>query len=89
MAILQDLSAAEKAELLALRAENAKLKAKNEARAMSRISLKVSEKGALSLYGLGRFPVTLYKGQWVKLLAIVDEIKQALVDHDSELKDKD
>lgn len=40
-----------------------------------RLSLKVSEKGALSVYGLGRFPVTLYASQWTRLLAAVDELK--------------
>jgi hypothetical protein len=51
--------------------------------------LKVSEKGALSVYGLGRFPVTLYKEQWVKLLAMTEEIKVFLKANDSQLKAKD
>ena len=54
-----------KAELERLRAENAKLKTKDK----GGITLKVSEKGAVSLYGMGRFPVTLYKEQWLRLLA--------------------
>jgi len=54
-----------KAELERLRAENAKLKSKDSAG----LSLKVSEKGAVSLYGMGRFPVTLYKEQWLRILA--------------------
>ena len=50
-----------------LQAENAALKA--SATAPKRITLKVSEKGGLSVYGLGRFPVTLYRGQWERLFA--------------------
>ena len=67
-----------------LRAENERLK-----RTQSRgITLKVSEKGGLSVYGLGRFPVTLYKEQWTKLLEMADEIRAFLHDHDTELKAK-
>jgi hypothetical protein len=59
-------------------AEIARLKAENEALKSGKgrsVTMKISEKGALSVYGLGRFPVTLYKGQWAKLLAITGEIK--------------
>jgi hypothetical protein len=73
-----------KAELERLRNENAALK-KGAAKG---ISMKVSEKGGLSIYGLGRFPVTLYKEQWTKLLGMSDEIRQFLKDHDAELKTK-
>jgi hypothetical protein len=73
-----------KAELERLRAENAALKKTGS----KGISLKVSPKGGLSIYGLGRFPVTLYKEQWVKLLELSDEIKQFMRDHDAELKTK-
>src|SRR5439155_4551095 len=61
-----------------LKMEIERLKAENEALktpARGQISLKVSEKGGVSVYGLGRFPVTLYKEQWTKLLAMVDQIK--------------
>jgi hypothetical protein len=51
--------------------------------------MKVSEKGALSIYGLGRFPVTLYKEQWTKLLAMAEEIKTFIQANDSQLKAKD
>lgn len=51
--------------------------------------LKVSEKGAVSLYGLGKFPVTLYRGQWEKLLAIVPDIKAFIEEHKSELSTLD
>lgn len=76
-----------KAELERLRAENQALKAQKPARGT--LSMKVSEKGALSIYGMGRFPVTLYKEQWLKLLGIADEIKQFIQDNDSRLKAKD
>ncbi len=71
-------------ELERLREENARLKGQ-PARGLS---LKVSEKGALSVYGLGRFPVTLYKEQWQKLLEVADDIRGFLRDHDAELKSK-
>lgn len=74
-----------KAELEKLRAENAALK-KTSARGLS---LKVSEKGALSVYGLGRFPVTLYKEQWTKLLELADDIRAFIVANDAQLKSKD
>jgi hypothetical protein len=76
--------AEDKAELEALRAENARLK---EQRGRG-LSMKVSAKGALSLYGLGRFPVTLYKEQWQRLLATAPDISAFLRDHDAELKAK-
>jgi len=73
-----------KAELERLRAENERLK-ERPAKAMS---LKVSEKGGVSVYGLGRFPVTLYKEQWAKLLDMADEIRAFIKDTDSKLKTK-
>ena len=73
-----------KAELERLRAENEQLKN----RTARGTSLKVSEKGGVSVYGLGRFPVTLYKEQWVKLLGMADDIKAFLKEHDAKLKTK-
>ena len=73
------------AELERLRAENAALKG----RAAKGLTFKVSEKGAVSVYGLGRFPVTLYKEQWSKLLDRADDIKAFLAEHDQELKTKE
>jgi hypothetical protein len=73
-----------KAELDRLRKENESLK-KGAAKG---ISMKVSEKGGLSIYGLGRFPITLYKEQWTKLLDMSDDIRSFLAAHDSELKAK-
>jgi hypothetical protein len=73
-----------KGELERLRQENERLK-----RERSRgISLRVSEKGAVSVYGLGRFPVTLYKEQWVKLLAVADDILAFIKENDARLKAK-
>lgn len=73
-----------RAELERLKRENESLK-KGAARG---VSLKVSEKGGLSVYGLGRFPITLYKEQWAKLLDLSDQIRAFLKEHDSELKTK-
>lgn len=72
-------------ELERLRAENAALK-KTSAKG---VSMKVSEKGGLSIYGLGRFPVTLYKEQWVKLLDMADDIRAFLRANDAQLKSKE
>lgn len=74
-----------KAELEKLRAENQALKKTSS----KGLSLKVSEKGGLSVYGLGRFPVTLYKEQWKKLLDMADEIKSFIQANDAQLKSKD
>jgi hypothetical protein len=74
-----------------LRAELDRLKAENERlknQGTRGVSLKVSEKGGVSVYGLGRFPVTLYKEQWTKLLAMADEIRAFIKDNDSRLKTK-
>ena len=74
-------------ELERLRAENEALKKSKPERGT--LSMKVSEKGALSIYGMGRFPVTLYKEQWLKLLGIADEIKKFISENDSRLKTKE
>jgi len=73
-------------ELERLRAENAALKASSARRGS--VSFKVSEKGGVSVYGLGRFPVTLYKEQWAKLLDLADEIRAFIKAHEAELKSK-
>ena len=73
------------AEIERLKVENERLKAQRA----SRIALRVSEKGGVSLYGLGRFPVTLYKEQWIKLLDMADEIRAFISEHDAELKAKE
>jgi hypothetical protein len=74
-----------KAEIERLRAENDALKKP----VRGQMSLKVSEKGALSVYGLGRFPVTLYREQWEKLLGMADEIRTFFRENDQALKKKD
>ncbi len=74
-----------KAEIERLRAENDKLKNKG----VRGLSLKVSEKGGVSLYGVGRFPVTLYKEQWRKILEMVPEIEAFIKENESRLKAKE
>jgi hypothetical protein len=74
-----------KAEIERLRKENESLKKP----VRGQISLKVSEKGGLSVYGLGRFPVTLYREQWEKLLGLSDEIRAFIADNDASLKKKE
>ena len=70
------------AELERLRAENERLKTAGR----RGTSMKVSEKGGLSVYGLGRFPVTLYPEQWEKLLSMADEIRGFINDNRASLK---
>jgi hypothetical protein len=72
-------------EVERLRAENETLKA---SRAVGAISMRVSEKGGVSIYGLGRFPVTLYQEQWEKLLAHADDIRGFIADNRDRLKKK-
>jgi hypothetical protein len=75
-----------------MRAEIERLKAQNETLLKSsggQVSLKVSQKGAVSVYGLGRFPVTLYKEQWEKLLATAESIKAFIAENDHLLKKKE
>lgn len=74
-----------KAEIERLKAENDQLKKPTR----GSMSLKVSEKGALSVYGLGRFPVTLYREQWEKLLGMADQIRQFIQENDHLLKKKE
>lgn len=70
-----------------LEAEIARLRGKLEKK--NKLTLKVSEKGGASLYGIGRFPLTLYKEQWARVLDHADEIRAFLVEHDHVLKAKD
>ncbi len=73
-----------KMELERLRAENEALK-----RSSSKgLSLRVSEKGAVSVYGLGRFPVTLYKEQWLRLLDMSEDIRMFIKQNEAQLKSK-
>jgi len=74
-----------KRELGRLRNENAALKRG----AATGITLKVSEKGGLSIYGMGRFPITLYKEQWLKLLDMSDVIRAFIAANEATLKVKE
>lgn len=74
-----------KAEVERLRRENEALKQGSK----RGVSLKVSEKGGVSVYGLGRFPITLYQEQWTKLLDMAEEIRAFIAQHKSELKTKE
>jgi hypothetical protein len=74
-----------------LKSQIERLKAENEAlkRSSSKgLSMRVSEKGALSVYGLGRFPVTLYKEQWLRLLDMTDDIREFIKQNEIQLKSK-
>jgi len=75
-----------KAELEKLRRENEELKTARKRG--GQLSLKVSQKGAVSLYGMGRFPVTLYKEQWLKMIDFAEEIKKFIEENNSALKTK-
>jgi hypothetical protein len=75
-----------RAKVERLEAENAALKSRSLKGASL---LKVSEKGGVSVYGLGRFPVTLYKEQWAKLLDMAEDIRTFIHEHDAELKTKE
>ena len=72
------------AELERLRNEKASLKKG----AATGITMKVSEKGGLSVYGMGRFPITLYKEQWLKLMDMSDAIRSFIAANDAALKAK-
>jgi hypothetical protein len=74
-----------RAEMERLRAENQALKARRD----QRVSMKVSEKGGVSVYGLGRFPVTLYQEQWQKLLDMADDIRAFIKENEVRLKKKE
>ena len=74
-----------KAELERLKAENERLKTQRG----RGVSLKVSEKGGVSVFGLGRFPVTLYKEQWTRLLDMADEIRTFIKENEARLKTKE
>jgi hypothetical protein len=73
-----------KAELERLRNENTALKKG----AATGITMKIGEKGGLSIYGMGRFPITLYKEQWLKLLDMSDDIRAFIAANDAQLKTK-
>lgn len=75
-----------------LQAELARVKAENEALKATKTggpSCKVTEKGGVSFYGIGRFPVTLYASQWIKLIQHIDMVKQFLIDNETKLAVKE
>jgi hypothetical protein len=72
-----------------LKSELEKLKAQKEKVRTGELSFKVSEKGAVSVYGLGRFPVTLYQEQWVRLLGVSEDLKTFIKENASKLKVKE
>ncbi len=73
-------------ELERLRAENEALKA---SRRPGTLTYRVSDKGAVSVYGLGRFPVTLYQEQWDKLLAAANDLRAFIDANRAHLKKKE
>ena len=75
----------QQAEIDRLRAENERLRKAGQ----TKLAMKVSEKGALSVYGMGRFPVTLYKEQWLRLLAMAEDIKAFIEANNDNLKSKE
>ena len=77
------------AQVAALRAENARLKDAIPHKAAPPVTCKVTEKGGMSVYGLGRFPVTLYKSQWERLMAHKEQIEKFLADNEASLKTKE
>jgi citrate lyase gamma subunit len=86
--IHQDLTAELKRQLAEAIEENIRLKAAKAA-GQRAVTWKVSEKGAISIYGLGRFPVTLYKSQWDKLYQVMDDIELFRQENDTLLSSKD
>jgi hypothetical protein len=70
-----------------LKAKLAELEAKQQRR--GNIDFRVSEKGGVSVYGLGRFPVTLYYEQWIRLLDRAQELREFLEENKSKLKLKE
>ena len=89
---MSDESASPAPDAEALREELERLKAENESlkkRGSKGVSIKVSEKGAVSVYGLGRFPVTLYQEQWIKLLDLADDIRAFIGENTAKLKRKE
>ncbi len=74
-----------KEQLELLKAENQALKNRQS----RGLSLRVSEKGGVSVYGLGRFPVTLYKEQWARLLEMADDIRGFIRENEGKLKAKE
>jgi hypothetical protein len=60
-----------------------------ESKPASELRFKVGDKGGVSVYGLGRFPVTLYQEQWDRLLSSADRLRKFIADNRGSLKTKD
>lgn len=69
-----------------LKAKVAELESKQTRQRSGALEFRVSEKGAVSVYGMGRFPVTLYYEQWVRLLEAAPRLKEFLEENKSKLK---
>ena len=69
-----------------LKAKLAELEKQVQGRKRGALDFRVSEKGAMSVYGLGRFPVTLYYEQWMRLLDHADPIREFLEANKSSMK---
>ena len=82
---MSELTNTEREELEQLR----KQKAVRESQDKKGISFKVSEKGGVSVYGLGRFPVTLYQEQWSRLFSEIDNLKTFIEENKPKLKVKE
>ena len=67
----------------------AQLEKQQGSRRTGSLEFRVGEKGGVSVYGLGRFPVTLYQEQWEKLLAMAEDIKSFIAENKSKLKIKE
>jgi hypothetical protein len=72
-----------------LKAKVAELEKQAQGRKRGALDFKVSEKGGVSVYGLGRFPVTLYYEQWIRLLDQAEQIREFMEEHKSRLKMKE
>jgi hypothetical protein len=69
-----------------LMARIAELEKKAEGRKKGALEFRIGEKGGVSVYGLGRFPVTLYYEQWVRLLDAANDLREFLEENKSKLK---
>ena len=72
-----------------LKARLAELEKQGTTRRTGSLDFRVSEKGGVSVYGLGRFPVTLYYEQWIRLLDVSDKLREFLQENKDKLKLKE
>jgi hypothetical protein len=79
---MSEINDESQSELERLRAENEALKAKQT----RQLRLQVSQKGAVSLYGIRRFPITFYAGEWEIVLSMADEVQAFIKENEGELK---